>query len=128
MSKAKTDPVKAFLQSRGAPAHLIKAGLEGLIRNWSRAVGGLAGKEEVNRDAYLNDLDGRQLIAEVLKIAPAEQIELIQDKLDIADEAFEELTKKNSKCIWGKKAAKENRWTARKNPWYYAVPKEAKLV
>jgi hypothetical protein len=73
-------------------------------------------------DDYLNDLDGRQLLEEVLKIAPKEKKEKYKDRIQRIDAKFRTLVKPAGKCLWGAEVAESEGWTPKKNWWYFSRP------
>lgn len=58
---------------------------------------------------YLNDLDGRQIVEEVLKVAKS-------------DQRFLSLTSPKRECLWGSKNAINHGWTREKHWWYFHRP------
>ena len=43
-------------------------------------------------------------------------------KLEEADRTFRLATRGIEKCVWGRKAARREKWTAAKNWWYFRSP------
>jgi len=56
------DSVRAFLRHRGAAAHVVSGGAEGLITGWKRFVDQVEAGYKFGLDDYRNDLDIRGLI------------------------------------------------------------------
>ena len=56
------DAVRAILRERGAAAHVIRGGAEGLIAAWRRFVDQVEAGYPLGLDDYRNDLDVRTLI------------------------------------------------------------------
>ena len=65
------DPVGEFLRNRGCPEHVVRGGLRGLVESWEEVVRSVEEGYSLGLDDYLNDMDGRQLIEEVLHVVPA---------------------------------------------------------
>ena len=66
------DPVRDYLRKSGAPHSVVTRGLRGLVENWERVVQQVLEGYPLTLDDYLNDMDGRQLLANALELAPAE--------------------------------------------------------
>src|SRR5512141_3479389 len=66
------DPVREYLRQSGAPYSVVVQGLRGLVENWERVVALVLEGYNLTLDDYLNDMDGRQLLANALELAPEE--------------------------------------------------------
>jgi len=117
-----SDPVRDFLRQRGCPDHVIKNGLRGLIENWEEVVESVARSYRLGLDDYLNDLDGRQLLEEVLVVAPKEKRAEYLERLRRVDERMKTLVEPAGRCLWGDEVAESEGWTAGKNWWYFSKP------
>ena len=120
--KEKKDPVGEFLQTRGYPEHVVRGGLQGLTVNWEEVVRSVEEGYNLGLDDYLNDMDGRQLIEEVLPIAPAREKEPVLRRIRQADAKLQWLVKPAGRCLWGDETARKEGWTANKNWWYFSIP------
>jgi hypothetical protein len=116
------DPARDYLRERGCGEHVVEGGLEGLVENWEKTVRQVEEGYSLTLDDYLNDLDGRQLIAEVLAVAGDQRRAAIEARLDRADEKMRSLTEPTAGCLWGEEVAEEEGWTAQENWWYFARP------
>jgi hypothetical protein len=117
-----TDTVRRFLARRGSPDFVVNAGLPGLVRRWNQTARQVRRGYRMGLEEYLNDLDGRQLIAETLPLAtPAERKKLRSRVLE-ADTVFKTHSTAVRSCLWGAREAKRRGWTSRKNWWYYRIP------
>lgn len=119
---AKTDAVREFLQSRKTAAHLVKAGLPGLVERWERITEDIAQGYELSLEDLLADLDLRNLIAGALEVATAEEKTAVATKLASADKRFR-LHTEPSPCLWGEDVAEDEGWTAKTHWWYFARPR-----
>lgn len=119
------DPVRDYLRERGCGEHVIEGGLEGLVESWEKTVRQVEEGYSLTLDDYLNDLDGRQLIAEALVVASDQQLASINARLGRADEKMRSLTEPTKVCLWGEEVAEEEGWTADENWWYFARPIKA---
>jgi len=114
------DPVREFLKQRGAAEHIVQGGLDGLVEAWENVVESVKRGYKLGLDDYLNDMDGRQLLAEALPLANSKQAYI--DRVRRADESIRQLVKPVGRCLWGEKNAKNYAWSAEKNWWYFAIP------
>jgi hypothetical protein len=120
------DPVRRYLQERGAAAHVVEGGLEGLVRGWEDAVQAVADGYPLDTfDDYLNDLDGRQILADAFAVAPREDAERLHPRIAAADARFGALVVPTARPLWGERAAAAHGWTADRNWWYWSRPRRA---
>ena len=116
------DPVGEFLRKRGCPEHVVRGGLRGLTESWEEVVRSVEEGYSLGLDDYLNDMDGRQLIEEVLHIAPAGDKNIFLKRIRQADAKMQWLVKPAGRCLWGDETARQEGWTAKKNWWYFSRP------
>ncbi len=76
-------------------------------------------------DNWLNDVDVRELIEEALPMFSLEEMGDHALKLNGADKLFSEATKDFKRCVWSSRTAKEEKWTAAKNWWYFRTPRRS---
>lgn len=112
-----------LLKQWGKPDPIIEKGLAGLIRTWAACVTNLPEWHTVDLDTYLNDLDGRNLISELLAQIPLDDNEL-KEMLEISDRAFLNLTTQTDSCLWGEHAEEKNNWEPEEHWWYYRIPNQ----
>ena len=93
-----------------------------LIDQWAAFATDLARGYTFDLDNWLNDVDIRQLIREAAPMFGPHELAEYALKLEEADRAFRQATRALDKCVWGKKAAKREKWTAAKNWWYFRSP------
>jgi hypothetical protein len=116
------DPVGEFLRKRGCPEHVSRGGLRGLTENWEEIVRSVEEGYSLGLDDYLNDLDGRQLLEEVLAIASAEDRKAWLRRIHRADKKMKTIVRPAGRCLWGDETARQEGWTAEKNWWYFSIP------
>ena len=120
------DPVRRYLEARRAAAHVVAGGLDGLVRGWADAVEAVADGYPLNTlDDYLNDLDGRQILADALAVAPREDAERLRPRIAAADARFRSLVVATARPLWGERAATAHVWTAEGSWWYWSRPRRA---
>jgi hypothetical protein len=121
----KKNPVSDFLKGRGCPAHVIRGGLKGLVKNWENIVEHVAEGYILGLDDYLNDMDGRQLLEEVLAVASDQERNMYAGRLRQADSKMKKIVAPVGQCLWGDEIAEAEGWSVRKNWWYFMKPLKA---
>jgi hypothetical protein len=116
------DPVRDYLRQRGAPHSVIVNGLRGLVDNWERVVAEVEAGYDRSFDDYLTDLDGRQLLANALDLAPDELRGAYTTRIADADRRIRAVTRASARCLWGQIVADEEGWKPERNWWYYLLP------
>ena len=74
-------------------------------------------------DDYLNDLDGRQLIAELRDAFPGAASPTLLERIAAADALIEQAVSPVDECLWGEELADREGWTAEDNWWYFRLPR-----
>ena len=118
------EDVRVFLQSRGLADETIEAGVEGLVARWEQA----ARDAEHERypfgvEDWLNELDGRQLVAELAASLKGSLSSAQQARLADADARIEAVTEPTAECLWGARMAKRMNWSAKQQWWYWRRPR-----
>ena len=116
------DPVRETLRQRGCPDFVIRGGLEGLVGMWERTAAEIEQGYQGTSDEFLNDVDARQIIEEVLPAATARQRRELVSRLTAADERFRRATEPLGRCAWGQRNEAKYGYTADRNWWYYRTP------
>ena len=97
--------------------------LRELIEQWAEFAGDLQRNGYgFDLDNWLNDVDVRELILEALPMFSREELDELALKLDAADQSFLEGTRVFKHCVWGTRTAHKEKWTAKKNWWYFRTP------
>ncbi|HEX4950970.1 MAG TPA: hypothetical protein VFZ34_30205, partial [Blastocatellia bacterium] len=105
------DPVREYLQERGCGEHLIAGGLAGLVASWEQIVESVAQGYPLGLDDYLNDMDLRQLLADVWPQASAAQQQEFASRVAAADASIRSYLQPAEECLWGEEVAAEEGWT-----------------
>jgi hypothetical protein len=114
------DPIRDYLHGRGCPDFVVDGGLDGLIARWAATADEIAKGYDATFDEYLNDMDARQIIEDVLTRFPEPDGSLF-DRLRAVDARVVAATRPVTRCIWG--AGAKPAWNARENWWYFRVPR-----
>jgi hypothetical protein len=117
------DPVREYLRQSGAPYSVVAQGLRGLVENWERVVAQVLEGYNLTLDDYLNDMDGRQLLANALELAPADVRDVFLARVHDADMRVRLNLVPAGRCLWGGIVADEEGWTEERNWWYFERPR-----
>ncbi|KIA86156.1 hypothetical protein [Flavobacterium sp. AED] len=113
-----TDEIKAILKNN---SDLVKQnGLNYLIPKWKRFTDNYADNEDLIYE-WLNEMDARKIIDEILVILPNTESAKITEVLKVIDAKFIEKTFEINECVWNDKVEKENQYDRQKNWYYYRV-------
>lgn len=113
---------KEFLRSRGCPEGVVAGGVDGLIEDWERVVGQIESGYPLGLDDYLNDMDGRELIAALMATIARALTPAQKRRLEAADLRMRAAVKPLGRCLWGDRLAAANGWDATRNWWYFSRP------
>jgi hypothetical protein len=117
------DPIREYCRQKGCADFVVEGGLDYLIPTWERIVDSVVKGEPQYQDDYLNDVDTRQIIAEVLPIATESQREAILERLEAADKRMHSAVVPTKECIWGKENAEQYGWSREEQWWYFTRPR-----
>ena len=113
-----TEEIKAILKDK---ANLVRQnGLNYLIPKWKRFTDNYADNEELIYE-WLNEIDARKIIDEILVILSYRERLKIAEVLKTIDTEFIEKTFEINECIWNDIVEKENKYDRQKNWYYYRV-------
>jgi len=110
-----TDTIREFL--RGKSELVQEHGLNYLIPNWKRFADQYADTEELIYE-WLNDLDTRRIIDEILATLSETERKQIEQDLKPIDDIVLGKTFEVNECVWGDNVEKENNYNRQKH-WYY---------
>jgi hypothetical protein len=117
------DPIRKYCLEKGYARHVVDGGLDYLLKSWEKAATHVAEGYCFGLDDFRNDMDGRQILSEVLSVATDEQKQSIESRLKAADELFIASTVESSGCVWGKSNEEQLGYSREKDWYYYRVPK-----
>ena len=118
-----SDPVREYLRRSGAPYSVVGQGLRGLVENWERVVQQVMAGYDEPLDSYLNEMEGRQLLANALELAPSDVRDAFLPRVRDADLKIRLNLVRAGRCLWGNIVAEDEEWTEEKNWWYYEHPR-----
>jgi hypothetical protein len=114
---------REFLRARGCPEPVVSAGADGLVEEWERLVDQVEKGYPLGLDDYLNDLDGRELIAALMSAVSRALTPVQKRRLVAADERMRAAVQPLEHCLWGDRLAAANGWDAERNWWYFSRPR-----
>lgn len=117
------DPVREYLQHRGYADFVVAGGLKGLVDGWERVVDSIVRGEEQFQDDYLNDMDGRRILAEALAVASPAERQRWEARVRAADDRVRPHLVPTAKCLWGEENAARYGYTRERDWWYYHRPR-----
>jgi hypothetical protein len=117
------DPVRDYLRRSGAPYSVVAQGLRGLVENWERVVNQVVEGYNLTLDDYLNDMDGRQMLANALELAPEEVRAAFLTRVHDADLRIRLNLVPAGRCLWGAIVAGEEGWREETHWWYFERPR-----
>jgi hypothetical protein len=116
--------VTGFLRAQGCPDEVVSGGFEGLVAGWERTAAQVRGGYPLGLDDYLNDIDARQLIEDVVAQLPDAGEPALMLRVQAADLAMREAIDGTDECLWGEAIADREGWTPDENWWYFGLPRE----
>jgi len=115
--------IREFLRARGCPETVVAGGAEGLIDEWERVVASIEAGYPLGLDDYLNDMDGRELIAAVMASIARALTPIQKRRLAAADARLRAVLVPHGGCLWGERLAAAHDWDPDSNWWYFSRPK-----
>lgn len=112
------DLIKEILKDK--PELVQQHGLNYLIPIWQRFADQYADSEELIYE-WLNDLDARKIIDEILDILPEAEQQRITQELKPIDDIFLSKTFEVKECVWGEEAERKNHYNRQRHWYYYRV-------
>ena len=85
-----SDDVKRFLRARGCPDEVVEGGIEALVESWEHTAEQVRRGYPLGLDDYLNDIDARQLIEDLVAAIPTAATEPLLGRIEAADMTMQE--------------------------------------
>jgi hypothetical protein len=115
--------VREFLRRRGAPERVVRGGVEGLVTEWERIAASVVGGYPLDTlEDYLNDMDVRQLIADVAAALREASHGATDARIAAADARVRAALVPAGRCLWGAASARQHGWSAEREWWYFMQP------
>ena len=117
-----TDTVRAFLKRRGCADFVVAGGLPRLVADWEQMVASVCAGEEQDEDEYLNDMDGRDILAAALAVAPRREREAFLARVQAADARIRACLVPTRECLSGAETAGKCAYDREQSWWYFHRP------
>ena len=98
------------------------------VARWGKIVEALERGWRFDLDDWLNDMDLRQLIHDGWPLYGPDEKAAVEAMIRQADSHFLLHTVDAGKCLWGRKTARRERWSATRNWWYFRKPRKAETA
>ncbi|MDB5293361.1 MAG: hypothetical protein JWL69_4602 [Phycisphaerales bacterium] len=113
--------IQNYCRSRGHSRNVVDGGLEYLVSGWRDTVTRLHAGYKRGIFEYMNDLDGRSILEEVLPLATEAERRAVLDALSTLDAEFRDLTVA-SKVRVSESGNNRHYW------WLYRLPPNVELA
>lgn len=120
--------VREYCKRSGFSDQVCRGGLDYLLGSWRRTVDEIVEGYRGLFDEFLNDMDGRRIISELMPIATEVERSRTIDQLSRLDNSFLDATLEYEACIWGDDQAAKRRYNRERDWWYYRRPKVLDFV
>lgn len=118
-----SQPVREFCKRSGFAEQVCNGGLDYLLGSWRRTVHRIVEGYRGLFDEYLNDMDGRRIINELMPVASEAERARSVELLSTLDNSFLDATLACEACIWGDDQAAKHGYDRNRDWWYYRLPK-----
>jgi len=119
---APSPSIRQYCKQRGFSSRVCEGGLDYLVARWQKDVAEICAGYSALFDEYLDDMDGRKIIAELLPLASDSERAQVAALLPTLDAQFFEATRPTDSCIWGEHNAAKYGFHPDQDWWYYRVP------
>jgi hypothetical protein len=120
--------VRQYCEQRGFASFVREGGFDYLIRRWTRIVTHIEEGYHLTFDDYLNDMDSRKIINELLPLASDGESAKVGALVPLLDNRFLAATRPVDLCVWGHANAAKNDWRPDRDWWYFRIPTNLTLV
>jgi hypothetical protein len=123
LESTKLDSARLYLLTHDYPSHVVQGGLMRLLDDWERLAVSVAKGQEQEQDDYLNDVDGRHILAAMLPSLDSELHDLAVTQLARIDSIIRPHLVPTSVCIWGSDNEAKYGYDRERHWWYYHRPR-----
>lgn len=118
------DTIREHLRRRGAGPHVVEGGLPYLVECWELFASDVERGYTMGLDEWRNDVDTREILHDVLRVAGEDDRRAWRRRVREADERVRACLVSTPRCVWGDSNARKHGWNAGRNWWYFLVPAE----
>jgi len=127
VTSVEKEKVTTHLSSHDYPDFIVQNGLKGLIDSWKFTTKHELYNPDYLIEEYLNDLDGREILSQVLPLLKGNSAAGVRRIVHRTDQDFIANTFETD-CVWGKNTEKRRGWNRNKNWWYYRLPRKKQFT
>jgi hypothetical protein len=120
--------VRKFCEQRKFSRFVRDGGIDYLLRRWTRIVAHVEEGYHGIFEEYLNDMDARRIMSELLPIASDEERARAEAVVPELDERFFKVTVPVDSCIWGPQREADYGYRPDHDWWYYRLPIDVSLA
>lgn len=121
-------PVREYCTRSGFSEPVCRGGMGYLVESWRQTTDQIFKGYQGLFDEYLNDMDARRIISELMPIASETERTILLNPLSVLDDYFRESTQPSEACIWGDDQAAKHGYLPSRDWWYYRVPRVLDFV
>jgi len=114
--------VRKFCEQRRFSRLVRDGGIDYLLRRWTRIVAHVEEGYHGIFEEYVNDMDARRIMSELLPIASDEERARAEAVVPSLDGRFFKVTVSVDSCIWGAEAEANHGYRRDHDWWYYRLP------
>ena len=123
LSEKMEEPVREYSRRQGYSELVIYGTFDYLLKCWEAVLErGVSGQWGMLED-YLNDMDGRRILEELIEVSGDSRIESVRDKMWQLDAKIRGFLQPTSVCIWGTENAAKNNWLSDRYWFYFMLPR-----
>jgi hypothetical protein len=114
--------IRQYCTEHGFSEMVREGGLDYLLEGWRMTVSEVVEGYTGLFDEYLNEMDGRKIIDELLPLADVKERETVEAFLPSLDDRFIQATLPTDSFIWGENVAQKHDYQPGRDWWYYRIP------
>jgi hypothetical protein len=115
--------VREYCERSGFSERVCLGGIDYLVESWRQTTDQIFKGYRGLFDEYLNDMDARRIINELMPITSESERTRIHDPLSVLDGYFREATQPCETCVWGDEWAAKHGYDPDRDWWYYRLPR-----
>ena len=118
------DPIREYCRRKKYSNMVIYGTFDYLLKGWEITVNSIvSGKYHSSFDEYLNDMDGRYILEELIEVADNTLPAGIKEQMWKLDCDIRKSSQPSSVCIWGTENSLKYGYSPQKHWYYFMLPK-----
>jgi len=115
--------IREYCERNGFSERVLHGGIDYLVESWRQTTDQIFKGYRGLFDEYLNDMDTRRIISELMPIATDTERTRNLRPVSVLDGYFREATRPSKACIWGDDQAAKHGYDPDRHWWYYRIPR-----